>query len=1125
MSDDGRVGPGITVLEASAGTGKTHRVTTVVVTAVADGMALEDMLLVTFTIKATSELRDRVWRRLTATARALDEHLRTGDEPTEDLERQLCAGPRPLVEERLANLRQAAADFDAATIATIHSFCQLVLRSVGFAADVDRHAAFIEDIRPLRDEVVDDLLVQKLHRRPDLGLRRARALDIAQRALANPEAPLLPDDVDPASSAGVPVAFGHALRGRMERRKRERRLLDYDDLLERVAGALDDESLGVRRRLQERFRLVVVDEFQDTDTLQWRILRDAFAGSDTKVVLVGDPKQAIYAFRGADVHAYLAARAKAEHKDELDENWRSDADLLRGLDVLFRDLTMGDEAIAYRPVDVAPGHEGTRLRGGRRRTPVRMRMVARTEERRLTKTGYFQKDHAIDHVVADLAADIVRLLTDGTGIVGPDGPEQVAEADIAVLVRRNDDALAVQEALAASGVPAVVNGTGSVYRTDAALDWRRLLESLAQPASRPRLRAAALTAFVGWRADDLADASDAGWDTLHSRSTEWRDLLTTRGVAAMFHRICVDEQLPGRLLDTDGGERRLTDLRHLAELLHDASSTVGLAPTTLVSWLDARRDEAATDNGVDDRSRRLETDADAVQVWTVHRSKGQEFPIVYVPFAWMTTKQDRDTPLVFHDPERGERVIQVNGNRGATTEQRQIASEESAAEDLRLIYVALTRARHQVVLWWVPGHRAERSALAHLLFGHKAEPGGLDDVPADDRAWTIVSELASGSAGTMQVEQSLVPSEPDVLPGRIDDPEALDRARFRRDIDRSWRRTSYSALTAGAHSRHDTAGPSPGRADPEVAPEHSEQGLEDEWMPEDVHAEVAGDTDLEAELRAVPSVLGDVGSGAAFGTLVHTVLEEVDFSHDDLPTEVRAALADQYLGSHAGLDVDAVVDGLVAAIRTPLGEIAGGRALADITRADRLDELHFELPLVGGEHSHGTVTMDAIASVIDDHLADDPLLGHYADQLRDPALAVEVRGYLSGAIDVVMRLDGRFLVVDHKSNWLGVEGEELSLWHYRPAAMRDAMVRAHYPLQALIYSVALHRYLRWRLVGYDPHQHLGGIAYLFLRGMTGPDAPHVEPMPCGVFSWGPDPDLVVGLSDVFDQGAAVEDVR
>ena len=1121
------VPPGITVLEASAGTGKTHRVASIAVEAVASGMPLDGLLLVTFTRMATGELRDRVWRRLLDAERALHAHLATGTVPDDEVFARICDAPAADIAERHGNLASAVANFDAATIATIHGFCQQVLSRVGFAGDVELDVDFLEDTRELTGQVVDDLLVQRLHRKADLDFPRDEALRIARAVTTNPHAFLLPADAPAKSPEGTRVRFAHKVRERLERRKRELRVLGYDDLLTRLAATLEGpHRTVVRDRLQEQYRLVVVDEFQDTDTVQWRILREAFAGGTTRLVLIGDPKQSIYAFRGADVHAYLAARRLAAGEDTLDTCWRSDAGVLQALDAVFADATLGHDEIAYRRTTAAPNHTEPRLVDGVRCDPMRIRVLRRDQADAILtpKSGDLQERWAREHIVADLTADVVRRLSDGSCLVdrSADGTEtgrrRVEPRDIGVLVQRNRDAEQVRDALAAAGVPAVVNAGGDVFASDAAQDWLTLLEAIEQPAATTRVRSAALTPFLGWQAAELAIGDDERWDQVHARLHDWRTVLAGHGMAALFERICATTGLPARLLREVGGERRLTDLRHVMELLHAHASHVEAGPATLVSHLRERIREAEGDEGTDERSRRLETDADAVQVWTIHRSKGLEFPIVYLPFLWKPGWIPEDAIPVFHAGDDDARFVDVGGKRPGWRLHHQLHRGEQRGEELRLAYVAMTRPRSQVVLWWAPTYSAFESPLGRLLFARAAADGILDETPPDDRARTILDVLANDAGGAVRIEDAVGGDDATFRPDDRPAPELAVR-RFDRGIDRAWRRTSYSALTAVAHDAPTAHGPA-------TAPEHDDRGLEDERMPADVVAErsaTGGDDALEQVLRDVPSPFGDLGGGARFGTLVHGVLEDVDFTAGDLRSALRHALAQQYLGGHERLDTEALLDGLVAAVETPLGPLAGGRALRQIPPGDRLDELHFELPLVGGDTPHDgsvAVTLDVIADVLAAHLpADDPLAG-YADELRDPLLAASVRGHLSGAIDIVLRVDGRYVVVDHKSNWLGVEGEELSAWHYRPTALRDAMVRAHYPLQALLYAVALHRYLRWRLPDHDPDRDLGGVLYLFLRGMTGPDVPLVDGQPCGVFSWRPPAALVVGLSDALDRGTA-----
>jgi exodeoxyribonuclease V beta subunit len=265
-------------------------------------------------------------------------------------------------------------------------------------------------------------------------------------------------------------------------------------------------------------------------------------------------------------------------------------------------------------------------------------------------------------------------------------------------------------------------------------------------------------------------------------------------------------------------------------------------------------------------------------------------------------------------------------------------------------------------------------------------------------------------------------------------------------------------------------------------------------------------------------ILGKMPVGAEVGTFVHRVLEATDFAAGDLDAELAGRVAEVQARRAADIgDAATVVEGLRAAIETPLGD---GLRLRDLARADRLDELDFEFPLVGGDEPTGRLALDAVAAVLREHLGpDDPLSG-YADRLSDPALRQAVRGYVTGSIDLVARAGGRFTVIDYKTNWLAAPGEELIAWHHRPAALAAEMERGHYGLQALLYLVALHRYLRWRLPDYDPAAHLGGVKYLFVRGMVGAETPVVDGTPCGVFAWHPPAALVVALSDALDLGVA-----
>ena len=909
--------------------------------------------------------------------------------------------------------------------------------------------------------------------------------------------------------------LAESVREEVDRRKRAAAVMTYDDLLVRLDDALrgpgGDE---VAARLRARYKVVLVDEFQDTDPVQWDIMRRAFG--DGTLVLIGDPKQAIYAFRGADVYAYLAAARSAAARATLRVNWRSDQGLIDAYDALFGGARLGHEGIVYRQVRAAAANQAPRLSGAPVTAPLRVRVVHRDEpsiER--TYRGFATAASAREHVADDLAGDVVSLLESGAELErrADDGSvlghERVRPGHIAVLVRTHRTAALIRDALDVAGVPAVINGAGSVFGTAPAKEWLRLLEAIERPTATARARSAALTPFLGWTAERVACAGEDEWEAVHRRLHDWSRVLRARGVAALTETITLAEGLPGRVLATVEGERRLTDLRHVGELLHAAATAEQMGAAALTAWLRRRIAEAAEETADEERSRRLESDAEAVQVLTIHRSKGLEFPIAYFPYLWEPGYIPRDPqPVAFHDPDAGDRRtidVALEGPDFAAHHDQHVI--EQRGEDLRLAYVALTRARHQAIVWWAPSWECHHSPLGRLLFSKDADgtvAAAGARVPEDAAAVARFQALAAQAPGCVAVERSrLAPLS--ALGGRA---RRTRRARRRPLRPRPRPRLAAHVVLrphgrrprrprgerAGGDGRHRRAGARHGTGVRGGGP----------------------------RTLATPSRLGAMPVGVEVGTFVHRVLEATDFAAPDLHAELAARVAQ--VQARRQVDVGepaAVVAGLAAAIETPLGPLAGGARLRDVARGDRLDELDFELPLLGGDDPTGRLRPAAIGAALRAHLPpDDPLAG-YAARLDDQALRSSVRGYLTGSLDLVVRLPGpRFAIADYKTNWLAAPGEALSAWHHRPAALQTEMERAHYGLQALLYTVALHRYLRWRLPGYDPGAHLAGVLYLFLRGMTGPDTPVIDGTPCGVFAWRPSGALVEALSDVLDAGAA-----
>ncbi|HEY3086661.1 MAG TPA: UvrD-helicase domain-containing protein [Jatrophihabitantaceae bacterium] len=1087
----GELPRGTTVLEASAGTGKTFTIAGLMTRYVAEGVVpLDELLVVTFGRAATQELRDRVRERLVTARDGLRDvaAARAGDD---QLLRHLATGSDSDVDSRRQRLVAALASFDAATVVTTHQFCQQMLIGLGTAGDVDAHSVLVENLDDLVTEVVQDLYLRKWGHGdvldPPMNLKTAQ--ELARTVVEDGQAILVPD-VDDDNLAGLRVRFAHAVRDEVDRRKRARRVLGFDDLLTRLQQTLADPQTGPAAvaRLRGRYRIVLVDEFQDTDPVQWDVLRMAFHGAAT-LVLVGDPKQAIYAFRGADVQAYLAAAELADHRATLGQNWRSDPDLLRGLDALFRGAALGDPRIVVGPVSAA--HAGRSLESAE--APVRVRLV----QREGSETPGV--DTARRLVVQDVVREVVGLLNSQKTLHPRENTpgRPLRPADIAVIVRTNAQLDLVHEALLAARVPSVRRTTSSVFRTSAAGDWIVLLEALEQPHRSGRLRRLAVSPFVGWDAAAL-EGNDV--DELGLRLRHWLRMYEERGVAALLETITRDERLPERLLGQVDGERRLTDLRHVAEALHAASMTGQLGLTAGLEWLRHRVEEAEEDSSVE-RGRRLDSEAAAVQVVTVHASKGLEFPVVLAPFGWDKHVFDPEIPL-FHEESSGRRVRNVGGRNslGFRHDQARHRNEEFG-EDLRLLYVALTRAQSQVITWWAPSTRNTVCAPLHRLLFTESPANGVPErrqVPSDSRALAGASALAVRGCLSVSVASggALSWEQPPTVA------RALSAATLGRLLDTSWRRTSYTALTAAVHD-----------AAPAVASEPEVDQKDDEPI-------TAMPAAAPGDLHDVISPMDALPGGTAFGTIVHAVLENVDPTSADLAGAVSEQVAAQLSWSGlAELDHDQLTAALLPALRTPLGDIVDGRTLADIAPQDRLTELDFELPVRGGDRPDGTSRLVELADLLHEHLrTDDPLAG-YADLLSDPVLSeVVFKGYLAGSIDAVLRVDGRYVVVDYKTNRLGVPDAPLTAWDYRVTAMAEAMIQAHYPLQALLYDVALHRFLRWRLADYDPARHLGGVLYLFLRGMCGPDIRFADGTIPGVFAWQPPATLVTAASDLLAAG-------
>lgn len=1211
---------GTALIEASAGTGKTHTICTLFVRLVAErGFDVRDILVVTFTEAATAELRDRVRSRLFAELDALSR----ADTTAGSLSELLLRGDAEKQAQYRSRLRAALESFDQASIFTIHGFCHRLLREHAFECEVDFEAELVQDGGPIFDELVRDFWAKETYALDPLLLRLvdpgrepgtlAKILrevsgrlwaDVLPERAAPPEmdalesfreawlnlkrqwqagresvAAILSDtssalnrnvyrlasvpqklaEIDAFLSAEVPldpigagsflekltteaitkgtkasgsppthpffeacsrwdkargplVALGETyvlylrrrfvevLRTELGSKKERLGIQFFDDLLNSVDSALQGERGDtLAAQIRARYRAALIDEFQDTDFIQYRIFSRVYAGTAQPLLLIGDPKQAIYAFRGADIFAYLAAVRDASSAPEtLDVNWRSDPALISAVAHLYGRprhpfLFPGIELPAVRP---RAGAKPALTEGGAAVPPLQLRFLS--SEGRAGRSGHVTKTGAQGALPALVAADICRLLSGDHRIDG----RPIVPSDIAVLVRSNDESARIQLELGALGVPSVSSRASSVFESDEAQDLALLMAALAEPSQSRLVRGALSTRLLGLSASDLFELrhNEASWDVWVGRFHEWHELWQRRGFAHV-HRALLNSghrlgetAVSTHLLGQAGGERALTNHLHLAELLERAARVGHLGVLGLCRWFYRARSGAL---GASDAAElRLETDNAAVELVTIHKSKGLEYPVVYCPSLWAPVERvlkdpSHDQPVIaFHDPNDHDR-LKLDLRRSPDAQVRSVY--EQRGEALRLSYVALTRAKHLCVVVTGDLESLGGSALGHLIHHQDDESDAWlrtqSHVDALDESQRLAETAAfvEASAGSMSLAHLDESAAPAYHPLTDTAPHLIVPAQSRA-VSSARVISSYSALVRGTSGSEVDGTPALDRGEAEVVvdPSYDELALS------------------PALAEQIP--LRDFPRTSHAGSCFHSIYEEMDFQAFEpraLVALTREKLA--LFGYDPNEWSDTVVGALQRTLDTPLNDAKAALRLSSLPREKRLDEMAFMLSVrhTPGVTSTSGFVAQELATVFRAHAHSEPAL-RYADalaQLDFPAL----RGFLKGYIDLVFEHESRFFVVDYKSNYLGPRFAD-----FRPAQLSQAMAHGHYHLQYHLYVLAVHRYLAHRMPDYDYDLHFGGVYYLFIKGMS----PELGPA-SGVFFDRPTRALVEALDELF----------
>ena len=929
----------------------------------------------------------------------------------------------------------------------------------------------------------------------------------------------------------------------LRRRKRERRQIAFDDILWNAHSALHgDEQPWLAAALHARYPVALIDEFQDTDPLQFGIFDRIYhaEGRHGTLFLVGDPKQAIYSFRSADLFTYLAARERTDTRYTLRHNQRSAPALIEACNRLFGAnpavfmmdgldyVSVGAGSRPRKPLqdDTAPGAV----------PPLQLWRIPRDETVGEDEAGggtRLPRALAMQRAAHASAAEIARLLAAGAEGRIRIGDRALAPADIAVLVRSHGQGARMRGALAAFGVGSVELSQASVYHTEDAEELERVLLAIAEPLRERRIKAALATVAMGRDAGAIArlGADEGALLATLDAFVRWRELWLSRGFGVMLRQWMTDEGVAARLLARADGERRLTNLMHLAELLQQDAGSV--APEVLLRTLASRR---ADGKGGEASQLRLESDRNLVQIVTIHRAKGLEYGVVFCPFLFdgYARKGGEGPMRAWHD-DHGQLVLDYR----AAADDKEVKARlkrEQQAEDLRLIYVALTRAVHRCYLvvgsyasasFGRIGHtEAGRSLLNWMVAGagmspedwaaHKPTPAGTD------AHWRALAAAATLDGQAVMALADL-PEGEGVAPLAVDIAAQRPRAQRPPLVPAGWRIGSFSALiSAAVHERAAQDHDADALAAPELA--RLAAGMVSAADAAAPHPPAVG-ADLPVVVQAPPGV-DDIlrfPRGPSAGDCMHALFEAIDFTDPsgwdaaidtalaahpqtltDAPRQAEPYAARSAEAAQArlrrmlrGMLEDVVAAPLLASANANPGADAGLR-LARVPRSQRLVELGFHLPAPRLGAAQLNAWLSAQGYVV-------------------PRLAfADLDGYLKGFIDLVFEHEGRYWVLDWKSNHLGDQPED-----YAPARLELAMQAHGYHLQHLIYSLALHRHLGRSLPDYDCARHFGGVLYLFVRGVR----PHwrIDGQPTGVFVHRPLPTTLQALDGLL-AGQAQESV-
>lgn len=1125
--------PGVRLLEANAGTGKTYTITGMVCRLVVEeGLDISKILVVTFTEAAMEELKDRVRKYLQMILASLQ-----SEQPTDTLTEAYLKLPTDRRDQAIRRLKAAVGLFDEASIFTIHGFCHRVLLQYAFESNGLFEPQLVKDPRPMFLELSHDYWRRQFYRGDPYLPALIHYLDLSPKALVEdfleisrladprvipavsnaryglsisasrdtweqlsaaiqdndrvirilsntaafkkplrdrlpeilqflqcpwPKIPTGPsarilrhltagylndqlmkkaakDGFDPSDPFFNRVEdwqnalemFRHQhrffflseFRNQLEHRKNQLNVVTFDDLLPRVLQALDG-PLGnrLKSRLKTDFAAALIDEFQDTDPQQCRLFDQLFNSPEHRLYYIGDPKQAIYTFRGADIFSYLKARNSARETFDLTTNWRSDPKLVSGINALFNGhaTPFAFPEIPYNPSESAV--EGAQLKDslGKNGAGLKLCYLPSPKDGKTLPNG-----QAKERIRSAVIREILYLIQGGGLLKG----QPINPGDIAILTRTNEEAREVKADLSEANLSGVIHSDQTIFETEEAETMRILLYALSEPNRNDWFKAAMTSEWIGFKSNDIFSMDDGWehWERLRQYLHQCHEIWIDQGIYPALNHWVWQLDIPVRLLRLPEGERKIANLMHLIDLLQKAESEGRTTPQTLLSWYEDTLQEP--DRERDDFLMRLETDEAAIQVMTIHKSKGLQYPIVFVPFAWISPSPNRKKDaLKYHDPSDTNRMVFDASPEPSAAALDQQAREETS-DRLRLLYVALTRAQFRTYLFWGDFKNRAQSSIGYLLgMEEQSKQGSLSSTDSD---WERFKKNKPEEIEILDVEAM---AERPASPHRRYEPDfELSGRSLTRKVKPGFRISSFSSLSTGFIE----------------AAEELDEPLREA-------------PDYEMESRSIFSL----PKGAITGNVIHRILENTDFQDKET---LRLATEDSCDRYYAGSEwTEILYNQLNLVLHKPLRNASKPVVLSQIGPRSCMKEADFYFP------AKNCFSQDLARILLQYPQNFSPAFVRSLPHLKQQ----KVDGFLRGIIDLVFEYHGQFFLLDWKSNWLGPSTDD-----YNPYSVGQAMGAHAYYLQYYLYTVALIRYLKRRLSSFDYDRDFGGVYYLFVRGV------------------------------------------